>query len=143
MPAEVDLIGGGGDGRRAAPTRSSPAANNETRNENIVGTFVDRTVAPPVTLRMSSEFASNAAAATGASATGAAFLQPTRRPRWWRRRCSTPGRAGAGSGGDTATLTRSRITTRTARAGRAAGGRVDRQPGDGDGPTHPARPPRA
>lgn len=141
MLAEVDLLGGGGDGRRGVDQVFAGWVNNETRNENIVGTFVDRTVAPAVTLRMRSVFATNAASATGAAAAGRAFLPGDPAPALLAPPLLDTGRPGAGSGGDTATLTRSRVKSRTPLA---AGERlvvesVD-SPGDGDGPTHPARP---
>lgn len=141
MLAEVDLMGGGANGQRGLAQVFAGWVNNETRNENIAGTFVDRTVAPTVTMRSATVFASNSALATGGNANGRVFLPGDPAPSLVAPILLDTGRAPPGVGGDSACLTRSRIRSR---ANLAIGQRIVVEsvdsPGDGDGPTHPGRP---
>lgn len=142
MTATLNIVGGGEDGTRGLDRVFAGWVNNESANENIVGTFTDSTVAPPVNHASSSIFASNSAVASGANNT---FLPGDPAPVLVAPPLLDSGRPGAGAGGNTATLTSSRITSRanlrTALAPAAVGQRllveaVD-SPGDGEGPNHP------
>lgn len=135
MNVLADVVGGGGDGRRGLDRAFAGWCNNEAANEDIAGTFTDTSVAPAVNHRSFTVFASNLAAATGANNT---FLPGDPAPALVAPALLDTGRGTPGTGGDTATLTRSRIRTRT---NQALGQRwlvesVD-SPGDGDGPNHP------
>lgn len=137
LNAQVDLVGGGGDGRRGLNRVFGGWINNESANEDIAGTFRDTTVAPAVEHRSFSVFASNWAAATGG-----VFLPTDPVPVLVAPPLLDSGRGGAGTGGNTATLTTSRI--RPPRTNRPTGQRlvveaVD-SPGDGDDPSHPGFP---
>jgi hypothetical protein len=141
MAAVVDLIGGGGNGRRGLTQVFAGWINNESANEDIAGSYVDNTVAPPQNHRNFSVFASNRALATGGSPNNPNFLPVDPAPALVAPPLLDSGRAGAGSGGDSATLTSSRVRTRT---NTALGQRwlveaID-SPGDGEGPTHPGFP---
>jgi hypothetical protein len=139
LNVQADVVGGGGDGRRGVDRVFAGWINNESANEDIVGTFRDASVAPPANRQSPSVFASNRAAATGAHSSGSpAFLPSDPAPALVAPPLLDTGRGGAGSGGDTATLTRSRIRTRTnlALGQRFLVETVD-SPGDGEGPTHP------
>jgi hypothetical protein len=138
MNARANLIGGGGDGRRGLGVVFAGWVNNESANEDIAGTFNDTGVAPAVNRRSFTVFASNGAGATGASGTTPVFLPGDPAPVLVAPPLLDTGRGTPGTGGDTATLTRSRIRTRT---NLAVGQRwlieaVD-SPGDGDSATHP------
>src|SRR5262249_30476384 len=65
MNVLANVVGGCGDGRRGLTQVFAGWVNNESANEDIVGTFTDATVAPPQNHRNASVFASNRAAATG------------------------------------------------------------------------------
>lgn len=148
MNAQADVVGGGDDGTRGLDRVFAGWVNNESANEDIIGTFRDTSVAPAVNRLSTSVFASNAAAATGAGLTGRAFIPGNPAPALEPPPLLDTGRGNPGSGGDTACLTRSRIRTRTnlrtPLAPAAVGQRflveaVD-SPGDGDGPNHPGFP---
>lgn len=142
MNAQADLVGGGDDGLRGVSSVFAGWVNNESANEDIVGTYQDTTVAPPVNHTNSSVFASNTAAATGR---GPTFLPGDPAPVLVAPSLLDSGRPAPGIGGDTACLSRSRIRTRTtlrtAAAPAAVGQRILVEavdsPGDGEGPTHP------
>jgi hypothetical protein len=141
MTVQADVIGGGGDGRRGLDQVFAGWVNNEALNEDIAGTFTDTTVVPPQNHRSFSVFASNHAAATGAAATGRAFVPGDPAPALVAPPLLDSGRGGAGAGGNTATLTSSRIAQRP---NLALGQRwlieaID-SPGDGEGAVHPAFP---
>lgn len=131
----ANVVGGGNDGRRGLDKVFAGWINNESANENIVGTFREMVGGVPTQRRSSSVFASNRASATGANNT---FLPGNPAPALVPPALLDSGRGSPGTGGDTATLTRSRIRTRT---NLSAGQRflveaVD-SPGDGEGGTHP------
>jgi len=115
MNAQIDLVGGGADGKLGLNRVFAGWVNNEVRAEEIVGTYVDNTVAPPATHHHRSIFVSNGAAATGAHPSGSpAFLPggPTA-PAIRAAPLLDSGRAPAGVGGETATMRSSRIASRT------------------------------
>jgi hypothetical protein len=138
MTALADLTGGGGDGRRGLDRVFAGWVNNESANEDIAGSFVDSTAAPPQNHRNFSVFASNRASATGGSPASPNFLPGDPAPALVAPPLLDSGRVGAGAGGDSATLTSSRVRSRT---NLALGQRwlveaID-SPGDGEGATHP------
>lgn len=147
MNATAELIGGGDDGLRGLDRAFAGWVNNESLNEDIVGTFRDTTVAPPANHLNTSIFASNAGvAATGA---GPTFLPGNAAPALVAPPLLDSGRAPAGIGGDTACLRSSRIrlprvTLRTAAAPAAVGQRIIVEavdsPNDGEGTNHPGFP---
>lgn len=137
MNAQVDVVTGGANGRRVIDQFFGGWINNETAVENVVGTFQD---AAGTVHSDPAVFASNTGAATGGTPASPIFLPGDPAPALIVPPLLDSGR-GAGTvgiGGDSATLTRSRIRTRT---NQALGERwivesVD-SPGDGEGPTHP------
>ncbi len=145
MNVQADLVGGGDDGLRGVDRVFAGWVNNETAAENIVGTFQDATVAPPVLHRDPSIFASNRGSATGANHT---FLPADPPPAIVAPTLLDTGRGTPGTGGDSATLTSSRMRTRnslrTAAAPAAVGQRILVEaidsPGDGEGSIHPGFP---
>lgn len=139
MNVLADVVGGGGDGRRGLNRAFAGWCNNESANEDIAGTFTDTTVAPAVNHRSFTVFASNLAASTGGNNT---FIPGDPAPALVAPALLDSGRApGPGTGGDTATLTSSRIRTRTNQAlGQRWRVEAIDSPGDGDGPTHPGFP---
>jgi hypothetical protein len=148
MNVQADIVGGGEDGTRGLDRVFAGWVNNESANEDIVGTFRDASVAPPVNRTSVSVFVSNLAAATGASLSGPAFIPADPAPVLVAPPLLDTGRGSPGTGGDTATLTSSRIRTRlnlrSAAAPVAVGQRllveaVD-SPGDGEGANHPGFP---
>lgn len=141
MNAEIDLVGGGWDGRRGTDQVFAGWVNNESQDENIVGTFVDRTVSPPVVLHVRSVFAANRDVATGGTANSSVFLPFDPAPVLVAPPLLDTGRPNPGSGGNTATLTRSRLTSRrNLPVGQRLHVEAVDSPGDGEGSTHPARP---
>jgi hypothetical protein len=138
MAALVDVVGGGGNGRRGLGQVFAGWINNESANEDIAGSYVDSTVAPPQNHRNFSVFASNRAAATGGVPNNPNFRPGDPAPVTVAPPLLDSGRGAAGTGGNSATLTSSRVRTRT---DTAIGQRwlveaID-SPGDGEGPTHP------
>jgi hypothetical protein len=139
LNAQIDVVTGGSDGRRRIADFFGGWINNEAAVETIEGTYVDTTVVPNRVHPTPSVFASNRAAATGVVQGGVAFVPADPAPVLVAPPLLDSGRGAAGSGGDTATLSTSRIRTRT---NQAVGQRwiveaVD-SPGDGDDGTHPA-----
>jgi hypothetical protein len=136
MNAQVDLVTGGADGRRLAAQFFGGWINNETAVETIVGTFVD---AAGGVHTDPSVFASNGGAATGGTPASPIFLPGNPAPALIAPPLldSGQGLAVVGRGGDSATLTRSRIRTRTALplGQRWIVESVD-SPGDGEPATH-------
>jgi hypothetical protein len=138
MNVLADVVGGGGDGRRGLDRAFAGWCNNEAANEDIAGTFRDASVAPALNRRSFTVFASNLAASTGGNNT---FIPGDPAPALVAPALLDTGRGTPGTGGDTATLTRSRIRTRT---DQPVGQRwrvesID-SPGDGDGANHPGFP---
>ena len=139
MNAQVDVVTGGSNGRRDIASFFGGWINNEVAVETIQGTYTDATVTPNQVLRTPSLFVSNVTAATLPTQTGRAFAPTDPAPAILAVPLLDTGRTpGAGTGGDSATLTRSRIRSRT---NRPLGERwivesID-SPGDGDGGTHP------
>ncbi|MDO3379167.1 peptidoglycan-binding protein [Geoalkalibacter halelectricus] len=148
MTATLDLVGGGNDGTRGLDRVFAGWINNQTAEENIVGTFTDSSVAPPVNRTSRSVFASNRALASGPD-NNKRFLPGDPVPILVAPPLLDSGRQpNPGSGGNTATLSTSRITSRTPLrtplAPAAVGERllveaVD-SPGDGEGANHPGFP---
>jgi outer membrane protein OmpA-like peptidoglycan-associated protein len=140
MNAQVDVVTGGADGRRVIAQLFGGWINNETAVETIQGTFVEpagRVHTDPTV------FASNLAAATGGTPGNPIFVPGNPLPALIDPPLLDSGRGAGvvGRGGDSATLTRSRIRTRTALA---VGQRwivesVD-SPGDGEPAVRPAFP---
>lgn len=138
MNAQVDVVTGGANGRRAIGNFFGGWINNEVAPETIEGTYTDATVTPNRVLRTPSLFASNATAASLPTQTGRAFAPTDPAPAILAVPLLDSGQIGAGAGGNSAALTRSRIRNRT---NQALGERwiveaVD-SPGDGDAGTHP------
>jgi len=139
MIAVANVTAGGPVGRTGMDQIEAGWINNETANENIVGTFAD---ALGNVRSCRSVFASNFAAATGASATGSAFIPGNPAPVLVAPPLLDSGALGAGGGGNTACLTRSRV--RAPIPDLAVGKRftieaVD-SPGDGENQNHPGFP---
>ncbi len=140
MNAIVEIVGGGADGKLGLTRIFGGWINNEANTEDIVGTFLDSTVAPPVVHTHASVFASNLAAATGAHPSGSAAFRPVDpAPTLVVAPVLDTGRLTPGTGGDTATLSRSRIRVKRDLAPQP-GQRwliesVD-SPGDGDPANH-------
>jgi hypothetical protein len=129
MNATADVRSGGPDGRRLLDRVFAGWINNERANEDIRGSYAGAHA-------VFSVFASNRASATGA---GRTFVPGDPAPVLVAPPLLDSGRGGAGTGGETATLTRSRIRSRT---DRAVGQRwivesID-SPGDSAPMTHPA-----
>lgn len=129
MNATVDVVSGGPNGQRLLDRVFAGWINNESQNENIRGTYAGGH-------SRFSIFASNHASATGP---GRTFLPGDPAPVLVAPPLLDSGRLGAGTGGDSATLTRSRIRSR---ANRPLGQRwiveaVD-SPGDQAPLVHPA-----
>ena len=140
MNAQVDVVTGGADGRRVIAQYFGGWINNETAVETIVGTFVEPAGAVHTD---PSVFASNLAAATGGTPGSPIFVPGNPAPVLIDPPLLDSGRGAGvvGRGGDSATLTRSRIRTRTALA---VGQRwivesVD-SPGDGEPAVRPSFP---
>lgn len=137
MNAQVDVVTGGTNGRRVIEQFFGGWINNETAVENVVGTFRD---AAGNVRTDPSVFASNTASASGGTPASPIFLPGDPAPALIAPPLLDSGRGSGtvGRGGNSATLTRSRIRTRT---DQALGERwvveaVD-SPGDGEPPTHP------
>lgn len=137
MNAQVDLVTGGANGRRLVAQFFGGWINNETAVEAIAGTFVD---GGGVAHTDPTVFASNRGAATGGTAGSPIFQPGDPAPALIAPPLLDSGRGAGvvGLGGDSATLTRSRIRSRTPQA---LGERwivesVD-SPGDGEPATHP------
>ncbi|MDH5180273.1 MAG: hypothetical protein OEZ39_08100 [Gammaproteobacteria bacterium] len=105
MNATVDVVSGGADGRRLLDRVFAGWINNESQNENIIGNYNGGH-------SRFSIFASNGGVATGA---GHTFLPANPAPVLVAPPLLDSGRPSAGTGGDTATLTSSRIRSRTNR----------------------------
>ncbi|QTE31451.1 OmpA family protein [Pengzhenrongella sicca] len=140
LNAQIDVVTGGVAGRRVIEQFFGGWINNETAVEAIVGTFLDTTGVVPVAHFDPTVFAANTGAATGGTATEPIFLpgDPAPVPLAPPLLDSGRGVGVVGLGGDSATLTRSRI--RPPRAPLALGQRwivesVD-SPGDGEPPNH-------
>ena len=154
MNAQADLVGGGDDGLRGLDSVFAGWVNNETANENINGTFQDTSTTPPQNHQTPSVFASNRASASGTHAASGlrAFLpnppSSDPAPALVNPPLLDTGRGSAGTGGPTATLRTSQITSRTNLRSPASPAAVGQRfvveavdsPGDGEGPTHPGFP---
>ena len=106
MNAQVDVVSGGADGRRHLDRVFAGWVNNERANENIRADYTGAHARFSI-------FASNRGSATGA---GSTFLAADPAPVLVAPPLLDSGRGGAGTGGDTATLTRSRIKSKTDQA---------------------------
>jgi hypothetical protein len=105
LAAEVDFIGGGADGRRGVDRVFGGWVNNETADEDIVGSYQNMHV-------VTSIFATNRAAATGNFA-GPMFLPGDPAPVLQAAPLLDTGRASPGTGGNSSTLSTSRVGTTT------------------------------
>jgi hypothetical protein len=138
LNAQLDLMGGGGDGRRGLDQVFAGWIQTLTADPATVATY--DTVPPGAVQHFHRQiFASNRAAATGGTpgTTNAIFLPADPAPNIVAPPILDTGRNNAGTGGNTSTLTRSRIRTRT---NLAVGQRlivetVD-SPGNGDPAAH-------
>jgi Putative peptidoglycan binding domain/OmpA family len=110
--AQIDVITGGADGRRLVGQMFAGWINNETAVEAISGTFVEPSGAVH---RDPTVFASNRAAASGGTPASPVFVPGDPVPAVVAPPLLDSGFGAlvAGRGGGTATLTRSRIRTRT------------------------------
>ncbi|WP_324651568.1 peptidoglycan-binding protein [Georgenia sp. H159] len=140
LNAQVDVVTGGTDGRRLIDRFFAGWVNNESAVEAISGTFIDDTGGAPVVHRDPTVFASNPTDASGGTLGSPIFLPGDPAPALIAPPLLDSGRGAGvvGRGGDSATLTRSRI--RPPRAARPLGQRwiveaVD-SPGDGEPATH-------
>jgi hypothetical protein len=106
MNVTADVVSGGADGRRLLDRAFAGWINNESQNENIRASYSGGH-------SRFSVFASNRGAATGP---GRTFLPGNPAPVLVPPSLLDSGRPGAGTGGETATLTSSRIRTRTPQA---------------------------
>ncbi|HKV24496.1 MAG TPA: hypothetical protein VJN93_07875 [Candidatus Acidoferrum sp.] len=106
MKIIADVTGGGADGRLGLDKVFSGLVNM-VQNRDVIGTYTDNTVAPPTTQHWKFIAASNAAAATGGAA-GSNFFQPgDPAPALYQLPLLDSGRPSAGTGGLTATMSRS------------------------------------
>jgi hypothetical protein len=105
LAAEVSFVGGGGDGRRGVDRVFGGWVNNETQAEDVRATYENNHT-------IFSVFATNAASATGNFA-GPLFLPGDPAPVIRAAPLLDTGRPAPGTGGDSSTLTRSRIGTTT------------------------------
>ncbi len=105
MELVADVTGGGADGRLGLDRVFSGLVNDLT-NVDIRAEYRDTTVAPPTNHNLINLYVSNTAAATAAMGTTPAFQlgDPAPAPYAWP--LLDTGRAGAGTGGETATMTR-------------------------------------
>jgi hypothetical protein len=110
MSVLADLVGGGNVGRRGLIRVFAGWCNNETANEDVVATYT--TLAPPPpTHRVSAVFASNVAALPRTQYKR--FLPSGPAPVLVAPTLLDTGRGSPGTGGRKATLSRSRVRTRT------------------------------
>ena len=141
LNARANVVGGGNDGRRGVDKVFAGWINSESANEDIAGTFQDTTVVPPANHRSFSIFASNRATATGGGVASPIFLPGDPAPALVAPPLLDSGRLNAGTGGDTACLTTSRIRSRSNRPiGQRFRVEAVDSPGDGEGATHPGFP---
>ncbi|HKP97057.1 MAG TPA: OmpA family protein [Fibrobacteria bacterium] len=112
MGVEADLVGGGGDGRRGCDAVFAGWVNTMPGGQNVIGTYNDTGVTPSQVRTSKLVFVSNTAAIGGP---GRTFVQdpPNPVPILLSPDFLDTGRAGKGSGGDTACLSQSRIKSRT------------------------------
>ncbi|NYI59201.1 peptidoglycan-binding protein [Cellulomonas soli] len=110
LNAQVDLVTGGTDGRRSADRYFGSWTNDLLSPTTFSPTFTDPTTAPPTVHPAPFVFASNRAAATGP---GGEFIPGDPAPALVVPPVLDTGRPGGGSGGETSSLTRSRIRSRT------------------------------
>jgi hypothetical protein len=103
LAAQVDFVGGGSDGRRGVDRVFGGWVQQESAAEDIVGTYQN-------SHRIASVFATNAGAATGTYA-GRLFLPVDPAPTLAPPPLLDTGRGSPGNGGDSSTLTRSRMGT--------------------------------
>lgn len=138
LNAQIDVITGGMDGRRSINRFLGGWINNMTGPTTFSPTYTDATVAPPTVHPAPFVFASNSAAATGGNGS---FRAGDPAPAIVAPLILDSGRPAVGTGGDSATLSRSRIRSRT---NLAVGERwiveaVDSPSRTGEPGTHPNR----
>ncbi|WP_407343266.1 peptidoglycan-binding protein [Pengzhenrongella phosphoraccumulans] len=136
MNAQIDVVTGGTNGRRAIDQFFGGWANNIQGPTTFSPTYTDPTTAPPTAHPAPDVFVSNRAAATGPNG---AFVPADPAPAIVAPPILDTGRGAPGSGGDSLALGQSRI--RTPRTNRPLGERwiveaVD-SPGSGADGTHP------
>lgn len=113
LNAQVDVVTGGADGRRDIARFFGSWTNDIHDSTSFSPTFTDPTTAPPTVHPAPFVFASNGAAATGP---GGEFQPGDPAPAILAPPLLDTGRPGGGSGGETSSLTSSRIRTRTPQA---------------------------
>lgn len=106
MNLEVNLVGGGADGKLGLD-QVFGGLQNQTQAYIHDATYVDGTVAPPTNHRFRFRYASNQASATGAFGGTRMFVTGDPAPVLYAMPLLDSGRAPNGLGGDTVTMSRS------------------------------------
>lgn len=106
MKILADVTGGGADGRLGLDKVFSGLVNM-VQNRDVIGTYNDTTVAPPTVHLWKFIAASNAAAASGGAPPNNYFVPGDPAPALYQLPLLDSGRRQAGTGGETATMTRS------------------------------------
>jgi hypothetical protein len=115
MKITADVTGGGADGLLGLDKVFSGLVNM-VKNRDVIGTYRDTTVAPPTVHLWKFIAASNAAAATGGVAPSNFFQPGDPAPVLYKLPLLDTGRPSAGTGGETATMSRSAPHTSAAEA---------------------------